>query len=185
MADLFETVRRRWPHLIGRLRRSEGRVALVLVAVMLGLVLGLGLARWWVPEESRAAFELERAQLAEGTVRPEEHSAHAGRHGPINVRLGRCEEVYSAQVMPRRAVGTAMRQWELHIGAMNKLVTGAITLAQAREFWNQTREGATRNLAEFGEAQHVFDQRTARCPQPLRRASDQLRGCRGGRGPAA
>ena len=177
MADLFETARNRWQRLIGRLRQSEGLVALLAVAVVLVLVLGLGWARWWVPDESGAGSEPERAQLVEGTVRPEERSAHAGRQGTIHARLGRCEEVYSAQVMPRQAVRPAMRQWEMHIGAMNKLVTGAITLAQVRAFWNQTREGVTRNLAQFEDAQHVFDLRTARCPKPVPRSPEQLRGC--------
>ena len=177
MADVFDAVRDRLQQLVRRLRHSEGLVALVAVAAVLGLVLGLGLARWWVPDESGGTAEPERARLAEAPVRPEEHLAHGGVQSHGDDRLDRCEEVYTAQVAPLRAVMPAMRQWELHIGAMNKLVSGAITLAQAKEFWDQSREAATSNLAEFGDAQHVFDQRTARCPEPGRRASDELRGC--------
>jgi hypothetical protein len=62
---------------------------------------------------------------------------------------------------------------------MNKLVTGAITLPQARQFWNQTRVGAFRNLDQFDVADRHFDRRTARCPRP-RESSDvsrELRSC--------
>ncbi len=180
MADLFAAARGRWRSAYGREHYpGEGRalVILLMVAVALGLVLGLGLARWWIPEDSGEAFELDRAQLAEADRAPEAHSPRAGSNASPSVRLGRCEEVYTAQVRSLTAVGPAMTQWEVHIGAMNKLVVGAISLAQAHEFWNQTREGAARNLAEFGDAHRAFAQRTARCPMPASRASDALRGC--------
>lgn len=88
-------------------------------------------------------------------------------------------EVYTAQARPLEAVTPAMTQWEVHIGAMNQLVVGAITLQQAKTFWSQTREGAARNLAEYGDAQRLFAQRTARCPMPLSptRASEAVRVC--------
>ena len=70
-----------------------------------------------------------------------------------------------------------MTQWEVHIGAMNKLVVGAISVAQAQQFWNQTRNGATRNLERFADAQRAYQQRTARCPTPNRQASEELREC--------
>ena len=155
----------------------------MVVAIVLGLVLGLVLGQWWArsgnPEESEIASEPDRAQLAQGTDRsPQAPSAHASGTGSTSLRLGRCEEVYTVQVRPLKAVGPAMTQWEIHIGAMNKLVGGAISLAQAQQFWNQTRKGAARNLAEFGDAERVLDQRTARCPMPLRpAASEELRGC--------
>jgi hypothetical protein len=181
MAEWFAAARRRWAIAYGRGHYpGEGRALVMplVVAVTLGLVLGLGLARHWIPEQSRAASETNRAQLAEAMDRsPAAHTAGEDPNASPSVRLDRCEEVYTAQVRPLTAVGPAMTQWEVHIGAMNKLVIGAITLAQARAFWNQTREGAARNLAEFGHAQRAYAQRTARCPMPLGRASDELRGC--------
>jgi hypothetical protein len=38
-----------------------------------------------------------------------------------------------AQIRPLRTAEASLAQWEIHIGAMNKLVTGAITLEQASE----------------------------------------------------
>lgn len=178
MADLFGGARRRWRSAYGRLRDSEAPVTLLVVGIMLGLVLGLWLGRWWIPEGSDAAPDTHRAQLSEGPDRgPAAQRAHASRRDSTRVRPGRCERVYTAQVRPLAAAGPAMAQWETHIGAMNKLVVGAITLAQAQEFWDQTREGAATKLAAFGDAQRVFEQRTAPCPTPDGRTSQEVRGC--------
>jgi hypothetical protein len=80
--------------------------------------------------------------------------------------LDRCQDVYDAQSEPIRAAEVALDQWEVHIGAMNKLVVGAITLQQARQYWNQTRVGAARDLERFATAAERYHERTARCPSP-------------------
>jgi len=179
MSDLFEDARRRWQSAFDRVRQTKAPVVPLVIAVVLGLVLGLWMARFWVPEDAETAVEPNRGQLADGTEghSPEAHDTRAGQTGSRSVRLGRCGEVFAAQVRPLNTVGPAMTQWEVHIGAMNKLVVGAITLAQARQFWNQTREGAARNLADFGDTQRDYNQRTARCPMPVTRASEELRAC--------
>jgi hypothetical protein len=79
-------------------------------------------------------------------------------------RLSRCQEVYAAQTEPLRTAARSMSQWEVHIGAMNQLVVGAITLHQATQFWSQTREGARSRLHSFAAADRRFQQRSARCP---------------------
>jgi hypothetical protein len=79
--------------------------------------------------------------------------------------------VYGAQTAPLRAVPASLSQWEVHIGAMNKLVVGAISLQQANQFWNQTRVGAQRRLDRYDVAQRKYDRRTARCPLPKHAAS--------------
>jgi hypothetical protein len=94
--------------------------------------------------------------------------------------LSRCREVFTAQSAPLEAAAVSLDQWEVHIGAMNKLVVGAISLQQATQFWNQTRVGASTNLKSFATAHEQFQQRTARCPVPSRTeagASSELRAC--------
>lgn len=86
--------------------------------------------------------------------------------------LDRCLTVHDAQQAPLRAATGSLTQWEVHIGAMNKLVVGAITLQQARQFWNDTREGAHAKLHEFATARRHYDQRIYRCPAPRPAAAE-------------
>jgi hypothetical protein len=79
-------------------------------------------------------------------------------------RLDRCREVFEAQAAPLRAADASLTQWEIHVGAMNKLVTGAITLQQATEFWDETRLSARGLVARFDSAMVDYSRRTARCP---------------------
>ncbi len=89
--------------------------------------------------------------------------------------LSVCREVYDAQQQPLVDADAAMVQWEVHVGAMNKLVVGAITLAQATQFWDQTRVGAMGLLQAFAASDGEYQQRTTRCPPALRqRQSDNL-----------
>jgi hypothetical protein len=57
-----------------------------------------------------------------------------------------------------------MDAWAVHIGAMNKLVVGAITLAQANAFWGQTRLGAMSNIRDFQVADDRARSLTVACP---------------------
>ena len=67
-------------------------------------------------------------------------------------RHDRCVDAVARLKAPLEAAGPAMDQWRVHVGAMNKLVVGEITLQQATDFWDRTRVGAQRRLASFDEA---------------------------------
>lgn len=104
--------------------------------------------------------------------------ALAGRAQPDP--LERCVAAAGALDAPLRAVVPTMDQWEIHIGAMNKLVVGAITLQQASDFWNQTRVGAERKIDHFDRAVRVLQRQGVDCPSPgllPRNASPALRTC--------
>jgi hypothetical protein len=149
----------------------------VLVVLMLGLVLGVALGRWSVPDGPGTTAESGRAQLSEGIHRSPANQAPAGRKVSTGARLADCQDVYATQTRVLRAVTPAISRWEVHIGAMNKLVAGAISLAQATEFWNQTRQGAARSLATYADAQRALDEDPARCPTPGSRVSGELQTC--------
>jgi hypothetical protein len=91
----------------------------------------------------------------------------AREEDPEPDRLARCQEVFRAQTEPLRAAEKSLAQWEVHVGAMNKLVTGAITLKQATEFWDETRISAADLLKRHASAVEEFGQRTARCPRTV------------------
>jgi len=75
-----------------------------------------------------------------------------------------CAQVVAAQGKALKAAKPAMDQWAVHIGAMNKLVVGAITLAQANAFWAQTRLGAMTKIQQFQVADDHARSMTVACP---------------------
>jgi hypothetical protein len=96
--------------------------------------------------------------------------------------LAVCREVFGTQQQLLHEAAVSMGQWEVHVGAMNKLVVGAITLPQATQFWNQTRVGAMAHLDTFTTGDGQYRQRTTRCPPPAgrERSGDELDACERG-----
>ena len=91
----------------------------------------------------------------------------------------RCRQADAELARPLRAAVPALQQWEIHVGAMNKLVVGAITLQQATAFWHQTRVGAHQKLNRFYSATPGAPLTGAGCPSPgaLTQTSTELRSC--------
>jgi len=106
-----------------------------------------------------------------GTAHPSRSRAQRREH--------RCAGTAAALSAALRAAAPAMDQWEVHVGAMNKLVVGAISLQQANQFWNQTRVGAQQRLASFRAADRRATARSSACPSPdqLGHAPAALRSC--------
>lgn len=77
-----------------------------------------------------------------------------------------CHQVFDNQTRPLEAAAVAMGQWEVHIGAMNQLVLGVISLDQATQFWNQTRDGARSHLRAYRAATARLRQPSTLCPAP-------------------
>ena len=97
--------------------------------------------------------------------------------GPTPVQ--RCARVAGALLEPLHAAGPALDQWQVHVGAMNKLVVGAITLQQATAFWAQTRAGAKARIRDFHRADRVPRRLDVTCPmsRPQGGRSPALRSC--------
>jgi hypothetical protein len=106
--------------------------AAVLAAI--GLTIALGLPRGGD----------RQAGPTGGTPSPSASPAGTGA-----ATLARCTKAWRAVDHVLDAARPAMAQWSTHIDAMNQLVAGTITLAQANEFWAQTRTGAHRRYDEF------------------------------------
>ena len=85
--------------------------------------------------------------------------------GPTALQLCRRADAQVERALD--AAGPALGQWEVHVGAMNKLVVGAITLRQATTFWNQTRVAARRHLATFQKAERHATSRMGTCGKPV------------------
>lgn len=86
-----------------------------------------------------------------------------------------CRRRFDAQRAALRSADATLAQWEVHVGAMNKLVTGAISLRQATAFWNQTRVGAQDRLARYDEAVRMLETGRAGCPRSAAAGGEDTR----------
>lgn len=94
-------------------------------------------------------------------------------------RMVRCVSASQALRAPLEAARPALDQWEVHVGAMNKLVVGELTLQQATDFWNRTRVGAQRRVERFDESWSALRRHGVDCPSPrfMAPANPALRPC--------
>lgn len=154
-----------WPTPFG----DTGRGALV-AACLVGVVTTLVLVLLWsvftrAGEEPRQAAEgpdpTSLGSISEGAA----EAAPPVRTAPT--RLARCVQAQQALQGPLEAAGPALDQWAIHVGAMNKLVVGEITLQQATAFWNSTRLGAHRGVKDFHDAVEVLRRVGVDCPSPV------------------
>jgi len=137
-------------------------VGTVVGALVLGLVwLGFALTR---SDGSSADPVAPLAGTPVSTVSAPETKTPSPQQ-VADAHIKSCSAVYTLQTAPLQAADASMAQWEVHVGAMNKLVTGAVTQRQANQFWNSTRVGAWTKLHRFTRTQQRYDQRTHRCPQ--------------------
>jgi hypothetical protein len=81
-------------------------------------------------------------------------------------RLSRCVSAEQSLQEPLEAARPALDQWAVHVGAMNKLVLGEITLQQATDFWESTRLGAHRRVGDFHDAVATLRRHGVDCPSP-------------------
>jgi hypothetical protein len=92
-------------------------------------------------------------------------SASTASQPDAPTRLERCRAAADAIERPVQVAQPALDQWAVHIGAMNKLVTGAITLKQATAFWNQTRVGAYDRIGRFEDGDAQLNGQGVDCPR--------------------
>lgn len=86
--------------------------------------------------------------------------------------LDGCEGRWTAQGRPLLAAQASMEQWRLHITAMNRLVAGEITIAQAADFWQQTRVGAINRVQRFHTDYARYTRDAPACPSSGLTAAD-------------
>lgn len=153
--------------LIERLRQSELEVSRHPLPFMAGAVTGvlvIGLVWVVTSNDPSNGSGIPAGSLAAQVV-DTPPSVGSTQAQPESDLLESCREVFAAQTKVLRTVPEPLSQWQVHIGAMNKLVTGVITLKQATQFWNQTRVGAAQGLARYRSAFDAFAERTVRCPR--------------------
>lgn len=150
-------------------------VVAAIVAVVAGLAFGLGPQR----EVAEAPPHADGHQAAPGSsgpddVAPDGVAPGAGQESDEAVpatstgpgALDRCRMQYDAQSPVLRSAARSIKQWEVHVRAMNQLVAGEITLDQAAAFWDRTRVGAQGRVADFRRADDAYAATAHECPAP-------------------
>ena len=94
-------------------------------------------------------------------------------------RLARCAEASLGLENVLIEAQPALDQWAVHVGAMNKLVLGEITLQQATAFWDRTRVAARHHVDDFRGSVTDLRRRGVDCPSPslLAPGARALPGC--------
>ena len=97
----------------------------------------------------------------------------------VPTRLSRCASAARTLQDSLDAAQPALDQWAVHVGAMNKLVVGELTLQQATDFWESTRLGAQRNIAAYRDTVETLRRQGVDCPSPalLAPGARALPGC--------
>lgn len=151
---------------------SQGTVKLLALTFVVGTILGLaGMALWATVDDDGAGDE-SPAQTGSLSLAEELQSASsAPAESPpptttADTRGARCAAAARALEAPIAAARPALRQWDVHVEAMNQLVVGEITLQQATRFWNRTRLGAQRNVEGFRTAWADVERAGVDCPAP-------------------
>lgn len=146
-------------------REPRSRWAFVIGAVVGGLAVGMGLLVVGNIGDGGADAGALRppAAAAAASDKPdaEPDPTPTANTAPSPV-VDKCLARYDAQGQPLEAADSALAQWRIHVGAMNQLVTGSITLRQATAFWNRTRVDAQERLAAYDAAVQSLDG-LARC----------------------
>jgi Mrp family chromosome partitioning ATPase len=155
----------------GTLRRHRWAgviAAVVAVALMISTV-------WWAgynDDSSEAGHKPSAAQDASVAGVAEDGSS--GR-AAVAAAMNECRTTRKAQARPLHAAAASMNQWQVHVTAMNQLVAGKITLAQANQFWERTRVKAAQKVHRFHRANGTYQAGHHSCRTPdLARSSPGL-----------
>jgi hypothetical protein len=84
----------------------------------------------------------------------------------VTAAMKQCRSTWDAQAAPLATAADSIDQWQVHIDAMNQLVAGKITLAQATAFWEQTRIKAADKVNRFQTADDTYIAGTHSCRKP-------------------
>lgn len=136
-----------------------------LVGTMLGL---LGVLLWVSVLDSDDTPSGTTDNTVAAEPEPEQRSGPSAATVPAvaDTRAERCSEAAAGLEAALDAARPALRQWDVHVEAMNQLVVGEITLQQATRFWDQTRLGAQRNVERFRRAWASLERTGVDCPGP-------------------
>jgi hypothetical protein len=149
-----------------------------IAAVCLAALLG-NIAVWLLlrdsdgnPSSTSAGVQVGHVQQG-GSGGHHSHSTAPEQAPEVDSAVADCRWRWQLQRQPLRAAQYSVQQWRVHIRAMNELVAGNISLAQATTFWNQTRKGAMHRIMRFEQDESLYRRTAPACStNSLQQAAD-------------
>lgn len=105
-------------------------------------------------------------QSSQPLVPPNQAAAHAAPAAATKKAIVACRQAWNAQGPALQAADRSLAQWQTHVQAMNALVAGRISLAQASRFWARTRIGAKHRAHLFERDYAALRREPPACAQP-------------------
>jgi hypothetical protein len=151
--------------------------------VVIGLIVGmLVMALIWVAVATRdgtgtGAAHKPRSPVSNAGATVLHTGASVPVAGAVPADLVACRRVSADIVGPLKAARRTLDRWSVHVGAMNRLMAGKISAAQAKVYWTQSRTGAAADVHRFHVADHRFHHVHAQCPRPTAVSSATVKAC--------
>jgi hypothetical protein len=155
--------------------------AMLLAVLVASAAIGAGFVEWRLrggdesataPASTTGAPDVSGASGASTPAPSDGSSPTAPSARSAETRLDSCRTLFAQELQALLAADASMEQWQLHIDAMNQLVAGKITLAEATAYWSATRKGAIHRVHRF-----------RRLDDRLTRSQHECAGGRGSAGP--
>jgi hypothetical protein len=150
-------------------RWTDARWVWAAIAAVCAIALLGNLAVWLLlrdsdPTSSSASAEAQQGQGQPGGTGGQGFSPNTSEQDPdASSSVARCQARWQQQRQPLQAAQSSLRQWRVHVQAMNQLVAGDISASQAATFWNETRMGAMHNIMRFEQNRSRYESRAPEC----------------------
>jgi hypothetical protein len=121
--------------------------AVLLAVLVASAAVGAGVVDWRLHDDGSSG---SRAQPSTPTPSGSAAaSAASSSSDSSDTGLSDCRALFAQELQAQLAADASMSQWQLHIDAMNQLLAGKITLAEATAYWASTRKGAIHRVERF------------------------------------
>jgi hypothetical protein len=150
-------------------RWTDARWVWAAIAAVCAIALLGNLAVWLLlrdsnPTSSSASAQTQQGQGQPGGTAGQDFSPETSEQDTdASASVARCQARWQQQRQPLQAAQSSLRQWRVHVQAMNQLVAGDISVSQATTFWNQTRGGAMHTIMRFEQGRSRYETNAPEC----------------------
>jgi hypothetical protein len=139
--------------------------ALVAVAAVAAVSVFLA-SRTSAPQRATERPAAAHSQAQQSPQQAAQQTGQQTAQQQVDAAIAACRADWNAQTPALDAADRSLAQWQTHVAAMNALVAGKISYAQATQFWARTRVGAMHRVRVFHRADRALRQSDPTCATP-------------------